>query len=150
MNDFRLELLEIAERLAKLAGGAVSGGGEVDGMIAVEPEGVLGQGKVRNWPVAIEVQRMDGSRGIELCWSYALRLSYVRRPDGEMYVPRILRDGIGAWMQKVAPPPEQAWLYPATVDRWVYPEDWMSQAEIDAKLASDQQWAEDYHRKYGV
>ena len=120
------------------------------GTIPVRPEGVLGQGKVRYWPEPIDVTRMDGTTGKELCWSYALRMTYVKGPDGETYIPAIYRQQIGEWMIKVAPPPEQWRLYPAVVDRWVFPEDHMTAEEIDARLRSDAQWAESYRQKYGV
>lgn len=118
--------------------------------LVVRPTGVLGQGKVRYWPKPIEVQRMDGSRGMELCWSYALRMTYIKDENGEPLVPPIFRQQIGEWMQKVAPDPEQWRAYGEAVDRWVYPEDWYDQAEIDKRMASDAQWLEQYNKKYGA
>ena len=120
------------------------------GTIPVKPDGVLGQGKVRFWPEPKQVPRMDGTQGMELCWSYALRMSYVKGQDGEPLVPAIYRQGIGEWMIKAAPSPEQWRLYPAAVDRWIYPEDWMTAEQINLRLQSDAQWAEDYRKKYGV
>ncbi len=148
-----LALKEVAYKLIGIATGEPGAELPIDhppGTVPVKPTGVLGAGKVRYWPQPIEVPRIDGTRGMELCYSYALRLSYVARPDGEMYVPAIFRQGIGEWMIKVAPGPEQSHLYAATVDRWIYPEDWMTQAEIDARLVGDQQWAESYRQKFGV
>jgi hypothetical protein len=153
-DEQRQLLLEIAHKLTLLATGEdVNVSLPIDhppGTLKVAPTGVLGQGKVRFWPEPIEVNRIDGTRGMELCWSYALRMSYVKRPDGEPYVPRIYQQGIGEWMIKAAPGPEQWQMYAATVDRWIYPEEWMDQAQIDARLASDEQWAADYRKKYGV
>jgi hypothetical protein len=151
-ENFQQTLLAIAHQLTLLATGE-----DVSlpisfppGRIPVKPDGVLGQGKVRYWPEPIEVPRTDGTRGMELCWSYALRMSYVKGPDGEPYVPAIYRQGIGEWMIKAAPGPEQWRLYPTAVDRWIFPEDWMSAEEIDLRLKSDAEWAENYRRKYGV
>lgn len=135
--ELKQALLELA---AKLDGGAADA---VD-MLVVRPTGVLGQGKVRSYPLPIEVARMDGTRGIELCWSYALRLSYINGPDGQPYVPAIYRQQLGEWMQKVAPGPDQWRMYAVTVDRWLYPEDWYTQEQIDARVASDAQWLEHY------
>jgi hypothetical protein len=151
-EELRIALLDVAHRLTMIATGE-----DVSvplafppGTIPVKPDGVLGQGKIRFWPEPKEVPRMDGTQGMELCWSYALRMSYLKGPDGEPLVPAIYRQGIGEWMIKAAPSPEQWRLYPAAVDRWVYPEDWMTQQEIDMRLQSDAQWADDYRRKYGV
>jgi hypothetical protein len=41
-------------------------------------------------------------------------------------------------------------IYGAVADKWLFPEDWCSQDEIDARLRSDQDWANAYHQKYGV
>jgi hypothetical protein len=152
-EEFQQRILSIAHELTLLVTGGDGTSLPLDhppGMLRVDPTGVLGQGLVRFYPEPIEVNRMDGTRGMELCWSYALRLSYVKRPDGEPYVPGIFRDGIGAWMQKAAPGPEQWQMYAVTVDRWLFPEDYYSQQEIDARLQSDQEFAEIYRKRYGV
>jgi len=142
MDDMKNALLEIAQKLVALAGGP-----DVElpldhppGWLPVKPTGIFGQGKVRYWPEPIDVQRMDGSTGKELCWSYALRMTYIKGADGEPLVPSIYRQQIGAWMQKVAPDPSQWRRYPEAVDRWVYPEDWMSAEEVEKKQISDAQW----------
>lgn len=140
-TDLKNSLLEIAQKLIAIAGGSNSTE-EVPNTIAVRPTGLYGQGKVRYWPVPIEVNRMDGTRGMELCWSYALRMTYEKNADGEPLVPRIYRDQIGAWMQMVSPDPTQWRRYPEAVDRWVYPEDWMTADEIQKKQISDAQWGQ--------
>lgn len=146
-------LLDIAHRLTLIATGETPAELPINfppGTIPVKPTGVLGQGKVRYWPAPIMVRKMDGTMGIELNRDYALRMTYLNGPDGEPYVPRIFRDQIGWWFTGGGYPPEQSHLYPVAVDKWVHGEDWLTQAEIDSRRASDAAWDADYRAKYGV
>jgi hypothetical protein len=138
-EELRIALLDVAHRLTMIATGE-----DVSvplafppGTIPVKPDGVLGQGKIRFWPEPKEVPRMDGTAGMELCWSYALRMSYVKGPDGEPLVPAIYRQGIGEWMIKAAPSPEQWRLYPAAVDRCGYSPTLSGRKTTGASTASD-------------
>lgn len=151
MDELKALVLELKELIAVLKQGKQEPQpNQFPDKLEVRPNGVLGQGKVRYWPKPITVRRMDGSYGYELCWSYALRMTYIKDDHGEPLVPGIFRQQIGQWMQKVAPDPSQPELYAAVVDRWVYPEDWMTQKEIDDKLASDAQWAAEHKARYGL
>ena len=151
MDELKALVLELKELIAVLKQGKQEPQpNQFPDKLEVRPNGVLGQGKVRYWPKPITVRRMDGSYGMELCWSYALRMTYLKDENGEPLVPGIYRQQIGAWMQMQAPGPDQPHLYAAAVDRWVYPEDWYDQKEIDRRKAADADWATEYHNRYGV
>jgi hypothetical protein len=150
-EDYRQTLLSIAHQLTLLATGEDGTSLPLDhppGTTKVQPDGVLGAGKVRYWPEGLLSVPPSGVP--ELFWSYCLRMTYTARPDGEMYLPPIFRQQLGQWFQGGGPGPAQMQLYGAHADRWCYPEDWMSEAEITAKLASDELWAADYRKRYGV
>jgi hypothetical protein len=117
------------------------------GTVPVKPTGVIGSGKVRFWPEA--KASVPPSGNVELFWSYCLRMSETKAPSGENYVPAIYRQQIGAWFLGGGPSPAQLAQYPAACDRWVYPEDWYTQAEIDLRLRSDAEWAENFKQMTG-
>jgi hypothetical protein len=150
-ENFQQTLLSIAHQLTLLATGDDGTSLPLDhppGTTKVVPTGVLGAGKVRYWPEGLASVPPSGVP--ELFWSYCLRMTYVKRPDGEAYIPAIYRQQLGYWFVSGGPAPAQMAQYGAAADRWVYPEEWMTQEEIDAKLASDELWAADYRKKYGV
>lgn len=117
------------------------------GTIKVLPTGVLGVGKARYYPPALASVPPSGVP--ELFWAYCLRMSETKAPDGQPYLPAIYRQQIGQWFLGGGPGPERQDLYPAHLDRWLHPEDWFTQAEIDLRRASDAQWAETFRNMGG-
>lgn len=145
------QLKTIAYQLIAVATGEVPAELPLDhppGTIKVLPTGVLGQGKARYYPPALASVPPSGVP--ELFWAYCLRMSEVKAPDGQPYLPAIYRQQIGQWFLGGGPPPAMMGLYPLHLDMWLHPEDYMSAEEIEAKKLSDSQWAEQYRAKYGV
>lgn len=144
------QLKSIAYQLIAVATGEVPAELPLDhppGTIKVLPTGVLGQGKARYYPPALASVPPSGVP--ELFWAYCLRMSEVKAPDGQPYLPAIYRQQIGQWFLGGGPGPERQDLYPAHLDRWLHPEDWFTQAEIDLRRASDAQWAEIFAKMGG-
>ena len=145
-----LILKDIAYKLIGVATGEPGAELPLDhppGTTKVQPTGVLGVGKARYYPPALASVPPSGVP--ELFWAYCLRMSETKAPSGEMYVPGIYRQQIGQWFLGGGPGPERQDLYPAHLDRWLHPEDWFTQAEIDLRRASDAQWAEIFAKMGG-
>lgn len=87
-------------------------------MIEVRPTGVYGEGKVRLYPTP----RPEA----ENAWGYATRLAFTDNPDtGQRYVPL----GIIPSFRFAEPIGNFAEI----VDRWLLPEDYWDQAELDRR-----------------
>mgnify|MGYP000846846780 FL=1 len=146
-----LILKDIAYKLIGVATGEPGAELPLDhppGTTKVQPTGVLGQGKVRYWPQGKPAVPPSGVP--ELFWAYCLRMTYETDPQGNAYIPAIYRQQLGHWFQGGGPSPAEMQMYGHYADSWVFPEEWMTAEEIEAKKASDAQWAADYRAKYGV
>lgn len=87
------------------------------GNVTIYPTGVLGYGKQRYYPQPI---------GGESPWGYAIRISFMVNPaTGDTYFPRQI---LGAFVYA-----EPAPTLPEVVDRFLFPEDYWTQAEVDRR-----------------
>ena len=103
-----------------------------DGETAVSPTGVLGRGKTRGWPIPQPNTAPPGAPlNGELILGYATRCQKTIDPTtNKPYVPA----GNYPWFRPVIN------NFAETMDRFVYPMDWFTQAELDKqKAVSDAQ-----------